>query len=118
MHVDAFFVFLQKHFFFASKLADYIGTGIPIIAATPEKSTASRVLKTSISQRCNSWEYMELAKIMCKMYYNRAEHTENIIDTSYDNKVVAKNYDAAVKELVNSIKEDNDENINHCCSVL
>lgn len=98
LHVDGKFDFLENgSIFFASKLADYMGAGKPILGIVTEGSPAANILKESNNLCCNINDIQGIAENMLKVVKGAIE-----VDMSYYNKYnvqsIYNNFDKAIKD--------------------
>lgn len=102
LHVDAFFPELEPggSLFFAGKLADYLGTGHPILALTGEGSPADRIVNEAGGICLLQWEQNQLASTLEKIAFASEKTTMNkaYIDT-FNAVNVAKRFDSRVNVL-------------------
>lgn len=108
LHVDAYFSNLSEtggSIFFAGKLADYMGSGQPILALTGDNSPAGNLVQQYGGEIVLPWEIDQIAKTMIAIASGRREErVSEIFRTQFDAQSVAKRFDAAVKKLIRNRK--------------
>lgn len=113
LHVDAWFESLSKtggSIFFAGKLADYMGSGKPILALTGENSPAGNLVEQYGGAGALPWETERIAKLMIAIASEKKKTTvSEVFRAQFDATSVARRFDAAVKELVKSQKPPESE---------
>lgn len=103
IHVDAFFgdVTPGGSLFFAGKLADYMGTGKPILALTGAGTPADEIVQMAGGVCCRAWDIpaiaMEIEKILCGRQ-DATVHMEYRV--RYNAKTVASFFDYRLDELL------------------
>lgn len=99
IHIDASFPHLQNgSIFFAAKIADYLGSGVPIMGITDVNSPAYKII-TSCGGVCCGHEINEIAKTIVNIVnnppvINREEAKK------YDAINVAKDYDNEIEKRI------------------
>ena len=100
LHVDGVFDFLENgSIFFASKLADYMGSGKPILGIVTEGSPAANILKESKNLCCNANNVQEIAENMLKVVKGSVK-----VDTSYYNQYNVQNVYISLDEAIKAKK--------------
>ena len=102
VHVDAFFgdLYPGGSIFFAGKIADYIGAGIPILAITGEGSPAHELVTQSGGLVCNQFDITKLALIIEQIANHDVEtHYDKERVEGLNSKCVARKFDDRVTEL-------------------
>lgn len=104
LHVDAWFESLREtggSIFFAGKLADYMGSGKPILALTGEKSPAGIVVEQYGGVVCLPWEIEKIAGTIMEVVLGRKR--VDICEPfrmRFDAKRVAAIFDIKLEELL------------------
>ena len=101
IHVDAFFVGLIPggSIFFAGKLADYMGTGKPILALTGKGTPADQIVTRYGGESLESHNIDGIASILEKIACGYVAEVHEEFRKMYDARSVAARFDEKLKDL-------------------
>ena len=102
IHVDAYFSELKPggSIFFAGKLADYMGSGKPILAITGDQSPASRIVSKYGGLSCEAKEIQQLADMLEKIGNGYKPEIDLDYQSKYNAVHVAGLFDQRVEDLL------------------
>ena len=102
IHVDAYFGDLKPggSIFFAGKIADYLGTGNPILALTGNGSPAARIVEKAGGVVVTQYDTAGLADIIEKICMGTVAGVSNkTYRDSFESAAVAERFDSRIDEL-------------------
>lgn len=100
IHIDANLgTVLDKNIFFAAKLADYIGSGTPIISITMLEGASANILR-DVNGLILTYSVSDIKNYLRKIIYDNYKF-EMDVDASkkYNAKKIAKQFDAIISEM-------------------
>ena len=100
LHIDANLgTVLDKNIFFAAKLADYIGSGTPIISITMLDGASANIVR-DVNGLILTYSVSDIKNYLRKIIYcNYKFELDKEASNKYSAKVVAKQFDDMVKEM-------------------
>jgi hypothetical protein len=102
--IDAEFGFMKNNIFFASKLADYMGAGKPILGLTTLEGPSASILKAAGCPTCFPDDPRDICEILKSVIENGPPQFMPEVYNAYDAKVIAKKFDETIDRFLNGKK--------------
>lgn len=113
INIDAEFEWLKPTVFFAGKLADYLGSGKPILSLTDANSPADSITKGTQGVSLYSRKPEDIADCLESIVRNDSRPTINAVRyREYADRMSAQNVGAKLDRLIESVITDSSRNKN------